>query len=612
MANLPTDMELELESTQRTLSRTPSPQPQLTPCEQLKFNRAQLAKIEAFRKCKQACVDTLKQMPDHYPDEPFYQRALTELQDIEATMAVALSDIDSYDPCTIPGCPHHEITLLNSPIKFNQTIPKINSQTVNPCKRKDNSNVEYPPQRKTVRKIILDIHVKEREEINLSPNKFQLPKSNSKNLKNPGSPAIEIKSTPPGTENENTEANNSTNQSTAKNQLPPPIMLFIEEDVNYKDQMAVITKEFPKIRSRLTGDFLKLYTDTPEERTAVQFLRERKFQFYTIKSKAERSIKVVINGLPRSPKPEEIKEDLEPLGYTPERVNQVVGRKTKRVLPIFLITLPINLDNFKIFDLKTLSYLSIRVEGYNEHKISEFTEAVIETHCHASRPIETDRRNFTPQHINRLLKLKNHLRKQYHQTLNPIFKTQYNRAQSDFKKELKKHNDSTWQKRLESLNTTDNSLWRTQKFFKNKRPKIPPLNCATGTAVTDQQKANLLATNIKNNFIENDRENDSYNQSEEIINSTVDNFLSTPPTTLIQPALPDEIIHYIKHVNAKKAPGQPIGVTVHSTQQPIREHLHSSKPRQKLLKIFHPDEAQKPRLPDPIVQPIAVMPLSRT
>ncbi|GFT15229.1 hypothetical protein TNCV_2844661, partial [Trichonephila clavipes] len=75
MANLPTDMELELASTQQTLSRTPSPQPQLTPCEQLKFNKAQLAKMEAFRKCKQACVDTLKQMPDHYPDEPFYQRS---------------------------------------------------------------------------------------------------------------------------------------------------------------------------------------------------------------------------------------------------------------------------------------------------------------------------------------------------------------------------------------------------------------------------------------------------------------------------------------------------------------------------------------------------------
>ncbi|GFW18047.1 RNA-directed DNA polymerase from mobile element jockey [Trichonephila clavipes] len=201
-----------------------------------------------------------------------------------------------------------------------------------------------------------------------------------------------------------------------------------------------------------------------------------------------------------------------------------------------------------------------------EQKISEFTDAVIEAHSHASRPIEIDRRNFTPQHINRLLKLKNHLRKRHYLTLNPIFKTHYNRAQSGLKKELKKYNDSIWQKRLEALNT---SLWRTQKFFKCKRPKIPPLNCATGTAVTDQQKANLLATNIKNNFIGND----SYNQKDEIINSTVNNFLSTP----IEPALPDEIIHYIKHVNAKEAP----------------------------------DEALKPRLPDSIDHPIAVMPPSK-
>ncbi|GFT94005.1 probable RNA-directed DNA polymerase from transposon X-element [Trichonephila clavipes] len=38
-----------------------------------------------------------------------------------------------------------------------------------------------------------------------------------------------------------------------------------------------------------------------------------------------------------------------------------------------------------------------------EQKITEFTEAVIDTHSHASRPIETDRRNFTPHHINQLL-----------------------------------------------------------------------------------------------------------------------------------------------------------------------------------------------------------------
>ncbi|GFW76505.1 nucleic-acid-binding protein from transposon X-element [Trichonephila clavipes] len=316
MANLPTDMELEEASTQRTLSRTPSPQPQLTSCEQLKFNKAQLEKMKAFRKCKQACVDTLRHMPDHYPDEPFYRRALTELQDIEETMALA-----------------------------------------------------YPPQRKTARKIVLDFP--DNEEINLSPNKFELPQRfNSNNLENPGSLVIEKNPTSPRTENRNIESNNSTNQSTTQNPLPPPIMLFVEE--NYKTQMTAITKVFPKIRSRLTGDFLKLYTDSQEKRRlVVQLLKKLKFQFYTIKDKADRPIKVVIKDLPRTTNSEEIKEDLELLGYTPERVNQLIGRKTKRDLPIFLITLPRNLDNLKIFDLKTLSYLSIRVEGYNGKGVTQ-------------------------------------------------------------------------------------------------------------------------------------------------------------------------------------------------------------------------------------------------
>ncbi|GFT23620.1 probable RNA-directed DNA polymerase from transposon BS [Trichonephila clavipes] len=240
---------------------------------------------------------------------------------------------------------------------------------------------------------------------------------------------------------------------------------------------------------------------------------------------------------------------------------------------------------------------------HRKQQISEFTDAVIETHNPASRPIEINRRNFTPQHINRLLKLKNHLRKRYHQTLNPIFKTYYNKAQSDFKKELKKYNDNIWQKRLEALNTTDNSLWRTQRFFKSKRPKIPPLNCATGMAVTDQQKANLLATNIKNNFNENERDNDSYNHNDDIINSTVNNFLSTPPTTLIEPALPDEIIHYIKHVNAKKAPGKDLITNRMLKNFPIKLILILTILVNKILKFNHFPDNWKEAIIFPINKP---------
>ncbi|GFY49358.1 hypothetical protein TNIN_119231 [Trichonephila inaurata madagascariensis] len=83
MANLPTDMELEQVMMQRNSSRPPSPQ--LSTCEQLKYNKAQLAKMETTRRCQQTCVDSLQQMPDHYPEEPFYTRALTELHEIEVT-----------------------------------------------------------------------------------------------------------------------------------------------------------------------------------------------------------------------------------------------------------------------------------------------------------------------------------------------------------------------------------------------------------------------------------------------------------------------------------------------------------------------------------------------
>ncbi|GFY34464.1 hypothetical protein TNCV_2821501 [Trichonephila clavipes] len=268
MANLPTDMELELALSQRSETRSPSPQSQLTPCEQLKYNKAQLAKMETFRKCKQACVDALKQMPDHYPEEPFFVRALTELQEIEETISMAVSDIDSYDPCTIPGCPHHEKTPHNSPSKLTQSTPKVQTQNNSYGKRKDNSNFEYPPNRKTARKINLESPDKEEITI-VTPNKFNIPKElQPNNVENPGSTTDERNT------NSQRVENGSTNQVPAQNQLPAPIMLFIDEELSYKAQMAAISKEFPKIRSRLTGEYLKLYTDTAEERrSAVQLLK---------------------------------------------------------------------------------------------------------------------------------------------------------------------------------------------------------------------------------------------------------------------------------------------------------------------------------------------------
>ncbi|GFX37780.1 nucleic-acid-binding protein from transposon X-element [Trichonephila clavipes] len=81
-------------------------------------------------------------------------------------------------------------------------------------------------------------------------------------------------------------------------------------------------------------------------------------------SKADRPIKIVIKGLPRDTSLSNIQNELETLGFKLDRVSQLTGRITKQLLPIFLVTLPRNLFNSKIFDLNKLCYLSVRVDGY--------------------------------------------------------------------------------------------------------------------------------------------------------------------------------------------------------------------------------------------------------
>ncbi|GFW01661.1 hypothetical protein TNCV_4085761 [Trichonephila clavipes] len=277
---------------------------------------------------------------------------------------------------------------------------------------------------------------------------------------------------------------------------PPPLSAC--EQILQNQSPAAKDGDFQKFKLACIAELQAMpdhHPDEPFYRRAVSELQEVEETIH---------LAVVLKGLPRNFKVEEIQADLEELGFTPEK---------------------------------------------------KFTEAVVATHSHASQPIVNAHRNYTPNHINQLIKHKNNLRKRYQQTLNPFFyKTLCNRAQANLKKELKIYSNDTWNARLEALNTTDNSLWEAQRFLKNKRSQIPTLNCATGMAVTDPQKANLLANTIKNNFIENNRMQDNYDQDDEVVTSAVNTFLSSPPSTQIEPVMPDEIINFIKNTSSKKAP----------------------------------------------------------
>ncbi|GFU80953.1 nucleic-acid-binding protein from transposon X-element [Trichonephila clavipes] len=145
---------------------------------------------------------------------------------------------------------------------------------------------------------------------------------------------------------------------------PYPVMLKIKD--NFRDQMKLIINKFPNLRNRIVGDVVKMFSNDHEERRSlIQFLKtDIDFEFYVIDVKKDKPIKAVIKGLPNSSKTDDITSDLADVGFKIESCTQLTSKRTKKPLPIFLIILPRNAHNSKIFDLTHLSYLQVRVEGY--------------------------------------------------------------------------------------------------------------------------------------------------------------------------------------------------------------------------------------------------------
>ncbi|GFX31348.1 PRE_C2HC domain-containing protein [Trichonephila clavipes] len=126
----------------------------------------------------------------------------------------------------------------------------------------------------------------------------------------------------------------------------------------------------PALRIKTAGKYAKLYTDTqPQHDTLKQLLTELKYPFYSFTPKHERPIKVVIKGLPRTTKTTETQSDLLDLGYTINKVTQLTGNISKQLLSVFTISLPRNNFNLNIFNLKTLGYVSITVEGFESRGV---------------------------------------------------------------------------------------------------------------------------------------------------------------------------------------------------------------------------------------------------
>ncbi|GFX59460.1 nucleic-acid-binding protein from transposon X-element [Trichonephila clavipes] len=263
-----------------------------------------------------------------------------------------------FDPSTTeePPCCSHLIFPKNTP---NSTPPHSPTRRNAQLKRKDEEDFEFPPLRKTARKTILE----KSEDFNLD-NQFSLLPNVIMKQQVTGQVAPSTATLKKPTDNVNETQNQGTNA------LPPPVMMKITK--TYREQVETMKKYFPHLRLKTTGEYIKLYSNTAEQNRAVKHtMKSLGYRFYVITPKNERPIKIVIKGFPKTADPENIKADLEEEGFQPDKVTQLVGRRTKQKLPVFLVTLPRSIENLKIFDLKTLPHLNITVDGYNGKGITQ-------------------------------------------------------------------------------------------------------------------------------------------------------------------------------------------------------------------------------------------------
>ncbi|GFV41565.1 uncharacterized protein TNCV_3627171 [Trichonephila clavipes] len=158
-----------------------------------------------------------------------------------------------------------------------------------------------------------------------------------------------------------TEKQVITEVVTPRKTLPHPIMLKIKD--NFREQIKCISEKFPSIRNRITNDVVKMFTNDREEyRSLIHFLEsDKEFEFYIIKRNIYKPIKAVIKGLPSSLKIADITNDLAEIGFQIDSCTQLTSKRTKKSLPYFLVTLPRNDKNSKIFDIAKLGLLTADV-----------------------------------------------------------------------------------------------------------------------------------------------------------------------------------------------------------------------------------------------------------
>lgn len=162
-----------------------------------------------------------------------------------------------------------------------------------------------------------------------------------------------------------------------------------------------------------------------------------------------------------------------------------------------------------------------------------------------------------PNSLKDLIKEKRQARKLANLTHDPQDKLRANQLNNQVKKELYNFKNNKWSEKIESFNTDKDSFWKITKVLTGKRVRanIPPLTLNNITAISDEEKAEMLAINLENIFTPNDIK-DPHKEKIEKIENDIDNLLNNvSENEPIEPTSLKELLTITKYIKNNKAPG---------------------------------------------------------
>lgn len=117
------------------------------------------------------------------------------------------------------------------------------------------------------------------------------------------------------------------------------------------------------LTDKLVYNNVKLQADLV---STFRFIQEKlskiELEFHSFSLRENRSLIVLLLGIPSSVSEDKVKKELSSLGFEPKFIRQFF--KEGRKLPMFMISLPNNPENKNIFNLHALFFMAIRVVPY--------------------------------------------------------------------------------------------------------------------------------------------------------------------------------------------------------------------------------------------------------